>query len=305
MAVIIRNHTKNKLKVKNNLKKFILLILLTSLLFSSCEKKTVIESELESLEIKPTNFSFVDTVLYKSKKIKSLRLITTKTEYVDVSFYESGKKKSIGQVKNNQCNGKYIDWYENGKLKWTRENNFGNQIGKSIEYQENGNLKHMYDNDKKEITEYWINGKPKFKFIEKVSQSYHYLNGNILVKCNMKLNDENDIQFYEYYNENGKLVFKGVYKGKFLFKDNLKYNGKIICYFNNGKISYYENIVNGIPNGKSFGFYGNGNLKFESEVKNVKEVYSKYYYENGKINLIRDGIKNTITQWDVNGKLIK
>lgn len=302
MAVIIRNQNKNVLKLKNNLRNFILLIFLASLLFSSCEKKTVIESELESLEIKPTNFSSVDTILYKSKKIKSLRLIVTKTEYVDVSFYESGKKKSIGQVKNNQCNGKYIDWFENGKLKWTRENNFGNQIGKSIEYQENGNLKQMYNNDNKEITEYWVNGKPKFKFIEKVSQSFHYINGNIMVKYSMKLNDENDI---EYNNENGKLVFKGVYKGKFLFKDNLKYSGKIICYFNNGKISYYENLVNGIPNGKSFGFYGNGNPKFESEVKNDKEVYSKYYYENGNIKLIQDGIKNTNTYWDINGKLIQ
>ena len=284
------------------MKKHILLSITFCLLISSCKNKTVIENELDSLEIKTENYHEIDTIFYENKKVKSLRLYKAKTEYLDVNFYESGKRKSIGNVKNNQCHNEYIDWYENGKQKWIRNYNLGIQIGKSKSYFENGNLEKEYDNDTKESTDYWKNGKAKFKFIEKVSQSYHYYNGKFLEKYRNKLKDEYDV---EYFNENGKVVFSGLYKKNIIYKDNLKYNGKIICYFNNGKISLSQNVVNGIPNGKFFSSYGNGNLKYESEVNNGKEAYYKAFYENGKTHFIRDGIKNTFTEWDENGKLIK
>lgn len=287
--------------IKRKLKKYILL-LLVCIFFSSCKEKTVIENELDSLKINLKNFIAIDTIFYKSKKVKSLRLYKEKSEYVNVNFYESGKKKSIGSVKDSQCHKEYIDWYENGKIKWLRQYDLGNQIGKNIEYLENGNLKQQFDNENNETIEYWKNGKPKFQFVENVSSSYHYFNGNFLEKYTNKLKDECDV---EYFNENRTLIFKGHYIKKTLFKDNLKYNGTIICHFNNGKIALYQNVVNGIPNGKFYSCYGNGNLKYESEVENGKEIYYKAYYENGKVNFIRDGIKNTFTSWDENGKLIE
>lgn len=282
--------------------KNIFLIFFVIFTLASCNKKTIVDKELDSLEIKPTNFTSVDTIFYKSNKIKSLRLITTTTEYVDISFYESGKKKSIGSVKNEQCHEKYIDWYENGKLKWTREYNYGIQIGKSIEYEENGNLKLQYDNDNKESTTYWQNGKPKLKFVENGLHYYFYSNGNLMEKYDRINKDE---YFVKYFNENGEIKFSGNYKLNVLYKDDKKYNGKIICYFNNGKISHFEEVFNGTPNGKFYSYYGNGILKFESEVKNGKELYYKCYYENGKVDFIRDRIKNTFTQWDEQGKQIK
>lgn len=284
------------------MKKITLSIFFTVFSFISCNQKTIVDKEIESLEIKPTDFSSVDTILYANNKIKSLRLIVTKTEYIDVSFYESGKKKSIGKVKNNQCQEKYIDWYENGKLKWTREYNNGNQIGKSIEYQENGNFKQQFDTDKNEITTYWENGKPKFKFVENGLQYYYYSNGNIKEQYDKIKKDE---YFIKYYNENGEIAFSGKFKSNILYKNNKKFNGKLICYFNNGKISHFEKLINGIPNGKFYSYYGNGILKFESESKKGKEIYYKCYYENGKVNFIQDGIKKTFTQWDEKGKLIK
>lgn len=284
------------------MKKHILLLLLISLTFSSCKEKTTIENELDLLGINSKNYNNIDTIFYKSKKVKSLRFYKEIEEYVDINFYESGKKKSIGNVKNGQCHNEYIDWYENGKQKWVRNYNLGNQIGKNIEYLENGNLKQQFDNEKNETIEYWKNGQPKFQFIENVSSSYHYFNGNFFEKYTDKSKDECDV---EYFNENKKLVFKGHYKKDILFKDNLKYNGKIICFFNNGKISLYQNVINGIPDGKFYSSYGNGNLKYESVIENGKEIYYKSYYESGKVNFIRDGIKNAFTQWDENGKNIK
>lgn len=286
------------------MKKYILLSVLVCLLFSCGKKKTTIENELSAIGINKANYNVIDTFFYKSKKIKTLRFFKEKSDYIMVGFYESGKKKSIANIKNsNQCYDKFIDWYESGKPKWVRQyDNHGKQIGKNINFRENGTFEQEYDNDTKESTDYWLNGKPKFKYIENVSQSYHYDNGNLMEKYTQKIKGES---YVEYFNENGDLVFSGLYKKRILFKDNLRYNGKIICYFNNGKISHFENIVNGIPNGKFYAYYGNGNLKYESEVKNDEEIYYKAYYENGKVNLIRDRIKNTFTQWDEKGKLIE
>tara|TARA_R110000850_G_scaffold18580_4_gene57019 strand:+ start:157481 stop:158335 length:855 start_codon:yes stop_codon:yes gene_type:complete len=284
------------------LKKYILLSLLISLIFSSCKKKTIIEKELDSLGVKKENYNRIDTTFYENKKIKSLRFYKVKTEYVDINFYESGNKKSIGKVKDNQCHEEYIDWYENGKQKWIRKYNIGEQIGKSLNFYENGNLEKEYDNDTKEMTDYWLNGKTKFKFIEKISQSFHYNNGNYMEKFIHRGKDEYDC---EYFNENGKLIFSGNYKKQALFKDNLKFNGEIICYFNNGKISIFQNIINGNVEGKFYNSYGNGNLKGVGLIENGKQLYFKSYHENGIVSFIRDSKNNTFTEWDEKGNLIK
>ncbi|OXG03092.1 antitoxin component YwqK of YwqJK toxin-antitoxin module [Flavobacterium araucananum] len=286
------------------MKKNVLLPVLICLLFSCCEKKTIIENELNEIGINKENYNVIDTFFYENKRIRTIRFFKEKSDYIMVGFYESGKKKSIANIKNkNQFYDKIIDWYESGRPKCIRKyDSHGIQIGKNISFRANGSLEHEYDNDKEQSTDYWINGKTKFKFIENVSQSYHYFNGNFMEKYTQKIKDEYNV---EYFNENGRLVFSGLYKKKILFKDNLRYNGKIICYFDNGKISHFENVVNGIPNGKFYAYYGNGNLKYESKVENKEEIYYKYYHENGKVDFIRDRIKNTFTQWDEKGKLIE
>jgi antitoxin component YwqK of YwqJK toxin-antitoxin module len=281
--------------------KKIILASFALILFYSCSKKSTIETGLEELGINHKEFNSTDTTFYKNKKIQSLRFFKKKTEYTEVFFYESGKKKSIYRVKENQCDGKYIDWFENGKEKWVRQYINGNQIGTSVTFRENGSLEKQFDNNTNEMTDCWGNGKTKFKFIENKLQYYYYFNGNLFEKYDFGKDKYNA----EYFNENGKTVFSGMYKKYILYKDNTKYNGKIICYFNNGKISHYEEFVNGMPNGKCYGCYGNGILKFDNVFENGKEIVSKQYYENGKIHLIRDKQNKKFTEWDKNSKLIK
>lgn len=288
------------MKSIQHLKKIILSFLVI-LLISSCSKKTVIETELDALGIKPEEFGSIDTTFYKSKNIESLRFYKIKTEYVEVFFYESGKKKSIYQVKGNQCEGKYVDWFENGKEKWVRQYKNGIQIGKNIVYQENGFPEKEVDNEKKEYKNYYANGKLKETFSENF-HFYCYLNGQFIEKYIKTGKDEFDVQ---YLSENGNVDFSGEIKSNILYKNNRRFNGKIICKFKNGKISHYEDVVNGIPNGKYYMYYGNGVLKFDAENADGKEVIYKYYYPNGKVNFIRDGKAKTFTEWDENGKLIE
>ncbi len=133
-------------------------------------------------------------------------------------------------------------------------------------------------------------------------QYYYYSNGNLFEQFDIIKEEEYLVKLY---NENGKMSFSGKYESGFLYKDNKKYTGKITCYFDTGKISHYEDLVKGIINGKFYAYYGNGNLKFEGEYGNEKEIYYKCYYENGKVNFIRDRKNKTFTQWDEKGNLIK
>lgn len=253
--------------------------LLICILIFSCTKKSIIEEELDSLNLFSKNFNSVDTIFYKNKKIKTLRFYKSNSNYINVNFYESGKKQSIGEVKNSQCHNEYIDWYENGERKWVRNYDLGNQIGKNIEFRENGKIEKQFDNDKNESTDYWENGNPKFKFIENVLQYYYYSNGNLMEQYD-KVNSEES--FVKYLSENGEIIFSGYYKGRVLFKNNEKFNGTITCYFNNGKISHFEKVVNGIPDGKFYSYYGNGILKFEGEIENKKMIYYKSFSSDGK-----------------------
>jgi antitoxin component YwqK of YwqJK toxin-antitoxin module len=286
------------------LKKNILLPVLICLLFSCCEKKTVIENELSRIGITKENYKVRDTFYYKNKKIETIRFYKGKSDYIKVDFYESGKKKSLITIKNkNVIYDKVVDWYENGRPKDVREyDSNGVQIGENISFRENGKLEHVYDNNTNEATDYWINGEPKLKYIINVSQSYHYFNGNFMEKYVQRIKGE---YYVEYFSENKDLIFSGLYKKNILFKDNLRYNGKIICYFKNGKISLFQNVVNGIPEGEFYACFGNGNLKYQSAIKNEKEIYYKAYYENAKVHYIRDRTKNTYTEWDKNGKQVE
>lgn len=267
------------------------------LLVTACKEKSVIEKELDILEIDATNYIKTDTSYFDHKKIKSLRFYINKKEYTEVKFYKSGKKKVLYTIKNNQIHGKNIHWYENDSLESISEYNLGIQIGKQTTFFENGNRQQSYDNDTDESIDYWENGKAKFRFIPKKSQSYHYLNGNYMEKYAI-LKDGKIAM--ELYNENGELVFSGIDHDDVLYKNDSLFTGKIICYFNTGKISHYEERLNGKVIGKYYGYYGNGNLKFEGE----KESFYKHYSENGKLDMFKDVTNKTSYYYDEEGKPI-
>ena len=75
-------------------KLLIILIYLTFLI--SCQKdKSIIEIELNELNINSADFTEMDTSFYENKAIEKLRFVKSDKEDIRVFFYESGKKKSI------------------------------------------------------------------------------------------------------------------------------------------------------------------------------------------------------------------
>ncbi len=254
------------------MKKHVFIFSLVILLFSACTAQSVIDKELDDLEIDAADYTKIDTLFFKSTKIRHLTFKKNNHE-ISVSFYESGKKRSYYQYKD------------------------GTLYNKSFNWNENGNLETSVDQDTHELINYWENGKIKFKKIDDTYKSYHYLNGNYMVKIS-RLKDRSTS--YELYHENGDLSFSGIFRVRILYKNNAPYTGKIVCYFNDGKISSYQEVKNGKDIGKYYGYYGNGNLRSEGEVG----VYSKDYYENGNIQTFRDDKNKLTTEYDKKGKVI-
>ena len=81
----------------------------------------------------------------------------------------------------------------------------------------------------------------------------------------------------EYY-DNGKLKFEGNHL-------NGERNGKGKEYNDNGKLKFLGEYLKGERNGKGIEYYGNGKLKFEGEYLNGKKWNGKIkeYYENGEL----------------------
>lgn len=281
-------------------------IFITILTLTSCQNdKSQIDIQLQELDIDPTNFDRIDTLRYSNSSIQSLTLFKTKSHYYKVSFYEDGLKKKFHQIKNNQFHGDAIDWFENGNKKWAREYDNGNSIGHNITFQENGFKKQDYNSENNTTVYFFENGNPRIKYADS-STTYYYDNGNIFEDYIYKFNSRNENSgsgFVKYYNENKGLIFEGGYDKNSFSKDGKKYNGKIICYFNDGKPSLLFDLKNGITDGKFFTYHGNGIMKFEGETIDAVDVYYKSYYPNGKPEYENDFRNNIERRWDKSGKL--
>lgn len=112
------------------------------------------------------------------------------------------------------------------------------------------------------------------------------------------------VKSLRFYKEKAEYVNVGFYEsGKKKSIGNVRdsqCHNKYIDWYENGKIKWLRQYNLGIQIGKNIEYLENGNLKqqYDNEKNETTE-----YWENGKVNFIRDGIK--FTQWDENGNLMK
>jgi len=294
------------------MKKTIIVIVLFFSTLISCfdgnttKEKTILEKEIDSLKNNFVNNIRIDTTKNKKGIITNLRFHKSNNEYIDFSFYESGFKKSLKKIKNRQCEGKYFDWYENGKIQWKREYDKGHQIGLNITFHENGQKKQEYNSKTEETTWFFENGKPS-ELNSSKKRIFFYDNGNKFEEFIHKFDSNNEIKnsgFINVYNENGTKVFEGEYDNKFYYKNGEKFTGEIICYFLDGKISLYMNMIDGRCEGKYFCYYGNKILKYEGNFFKGKQIFKRNYYQNGTIRNEFDNIKKISKDYYENGNLM-
>jgi antitoxin component YwqK of YwqJK toxin-antitoxin module len=156
-------------------------------------------------------------------------------------FYESGELLSTGRIKNNQVDGKHLDYYKSGKIMDEFNYNEGVSDGKQQGWFESGEFKSrgLCRNDSCIDTVYYISGE-----IEKITQAdegkLYYLerrckDGKIIEQftidgsphscsffyCNGKLSEKGTILYentfigkYEQFYEDGGLMASGQYLDK-------------------------------------------------------------------------------------------
>ena len=64
-----------------------------------------------------------------------------------------------------------------------------------------------------------------------------------------------------------------------------RWNGKIKEFYNNGKLEFKGDYINGERNGKGKEYFKNGKLEFEGEYINGKRWNGKEYKKKVKLNV--------------------
>ena len=83
------------------------------------------------------------------------------------------------------------------------------------------------------------------------------------------------IQFKEYYWNNGKLKYKHQYL-------NGKLHGEQLSYYNNGKLEYKNYYINGKKHGEQICYWSNGQLRHKFQFLNGKRV--SHRFNNVEVN---------------------
>jgi antitoxin component YwqK of YwqJK toxin-antitoxin module len=222
--------------------------------------------------------------------------------------YYDGKLNYRGSFKDGEKDGIWETYYGNGKLSYKGSYKNDKKDGTWEFYYYNGNLEYrrLYNNGKyvKElpITESEQSKKGKLFIPRRLSgENSRFIQWNKeqpIVdgeRINQYTHDgKKDGIWEEYWDENGQLESKGLYK------DNKK-TGIWEDYYDNGqlwsKVSYKDDIKTGIWES----YYENGQLESKGSYKNgLRDGIWEYYYDDGQLKSkgsYKDGNRDGIWEW--------
>lgn len=212
--------------------------------------KTIEHIQNQKLNGEYTEYDFEGTVLFKCNYLND--------EYHGKyeSFYPSGKTSSVGHYQNNEKIGAWKYYSLNGKINMEEYYSNGNPDGYS--------------------TYYSIDGVKKFETFYRDGIAKRVDVFNEKGRLNQRLELQHGSGEFEMKNSKGVVVKKGTFKGG-------EWDGKLLNYFPNGKVSSEENYVNGYLHGIQKNYYLNGNLKEDITYEyNLRDGKSTAYYESGK-----------------------
>lgn len=182
---------------------------------------------------------------------------------------------------NDMENGLYRNYFRNGKVQSEGKFVLGKREGEWKVYYKNGNLKNIInyynDNYQGEYKHYYFNGNIEIegKYEDGLREGefiYYSLEGEIQLKKLYK----NGIRIaYTYLNEKGEFIEPIALKNE---------TGKVLSYFQNGKISSDGKLIKGEYQGEYKYYSANGNLQVKlNYLNNQLHGITEEYYLNGKI----------------------
>ena len=253
----------------------------------------------------------------------------------DVEFYESGQIRHYSRLTDSE---NYIcSWYQNGSVKKIKENHRRDvpHFYRTVEFDEKGNLQKQdivceilftYDYispDKSYNVEWYDNG--EFKKITKLSPTNETLytemefdlQGNPIAfevnpyYCPDSYSAKCMDSFYKINRFNKEYHFdKDILFKRCSFDDSIfiKYSGRLIFLYFNGKIKNIMEYHDGVQCGAQYTYYLDGQIKEYYCISKSKEYHQHiYWYKHGIIKKIviysKNGFNAVQLEFDKNGEL--
>ncbi|MBI89676.1 MAG: hypothetical protein CMG60_06260 [Candidatus Marinimicrobia bacterium] len=196
---------------------------------------------------------YLDQVPYTGPVIKQLDIGMLMGEFKDgikhglwQTLNQIGDPIMIGNFDEGRKNGKFEQWFDDGATRHRELIATFNQDKYVDVYKE------WYENGKRSIKGFYVNGKEEGKYSE------WYENGKKALKARF-INGIPD-GWYREWHPNGKKALKIKY-------ENGKENGPWLQWYENGKKEMKINYVNGIPRGKATFWFPDGSLRGEGIVR--------------------------------------
>lgn len=240
------------------------------------------------------------TTFYADKSLKEkIPILNGVVSGTFVSYFENGKIKEEIHYLNGEQTGERIEYYENGNKEYTITKDISKNRFEHLWFYENGNTRKLenkqLDKDERigEYKEWHENGQLAKTGTYKSTYNregewleYHkdgtkkleaeFKNGDFLIhncwneKGEKTLKDGTGLYVYDYSGWKGHLDHnEQEYK-------NYKRDGKQYTY-TNGKLSLYQEMINGKEHGLTKSFDENGNLEYEVVYDNGVEKSRKEY----------------------------
>ena len=240
------------------------------------------------------------TTYYTDKKVKEIIPLSNGiVSGTFKSFYENGNSKEEIYYINGEQTGERSEYYENGNKKYVIKKDNSKKLFEHLWYYENGNSKKLenkqIDNDKRigEYKEWYDNGQLSEvgTYISEYERQGQWLeyhkDGSKKLEAEFK---NGDFLIHNYWNEKGEQIltngtglyineysiFEGVIDRNEQEYKNYKRHGKQYSY-SNGKLTLYQEMVDGKENGITKSYDDEGNLTVETIYENGKEISKKKY----------------------------
>lgn len=222
-------------------------------------------------------------------------------------YHANGKEQSVRNYLNGNLNGESIDYFEDGTVESKSYFEYGIREGEQIVYHKNGKKVHTteYFNDK-------VHCKKVFYDYDENIQLIRFYDHGTLIGYTYLDTNSNELPMITIKNETGKII-SYFDNGKIAREMEYK-NGDLVnsykAYYYSGQLENTLTFVDNEYNGSDIEYYPNGNIKSDKKYQmDLLQGITKNYYENGKIkeeiNYRNDTRNGEANYYNKNGKLIK
>ena len=282
--------------------------------YNSPETEEVIESKFSNGNTE-TKISYLNkikhgpyTVLsFDGKKMGEGAYVNDMLNGPVVAYYDNGQINYKLNDLNGNYHGEQLHYYEDGTLKQKENYDYGEEVGEDISYFENGQISNLRPYVAGEV-----HGKYKFFDISGKLQMIRFYNYGKLIGFSYHDKDGNELEMIPIKNGTGKIV--SYYDNGKVSREMEFFNGLLVnnykSYYYNGQLESNITFSEGEYHQKYLEYYPNGSIKTDQNyIHGTLQGPSKKYYENGQVKVVENYLNNVLSgpakYFSKEGKVLK